>query len=184
MTGLTKPKNRISAEVQGQFTVDWKIFINIRQGVNNMTQSYIRKAVESDLCRIAETEIFNYRLNFYPIFRNDEYYFDELQVTDYMRSYDLQNLYVYDDGAVKGFTEICGKEIKKLFVEPVLQGNGRGEKLLEFAVSEKQATFLWALEKNFRAIKFYTKHGFKLTDGRKYEDGTTEYLVKMELQDR
>ena len=73
-----------------------------------MTVNYIRKAVESDLCRIAETGIFNYRLNFYPIFRNDEYYFDELQVTDYMRSYDLQNLYIYDDGAVKGFTEICG----------------------------------------------------------------------------
>lgn len=38
-----------------------------------MTGNYVRKAVESDLCRIAETEIFNYRLNFYPIFRNDEY---------------------------------------------------------------------------------------------------------------
>ncbi len=38
---------------------------------------------------------------------------------------------------------------------------------------------MWALEKNFRAIKFYTKHGFKLTDERKYEDGTIEYLVKM-----
>lgn len=79
-----------------------------------MTGNYIRKAVESDLCRIAETEIFNYRLNFYPIFRNDEYYFDELQVTDYMRSYDLQNLYVYDDGAVKDFTEIYGNEWCKL----------------------------------------------------------------------
>lgn len=31
----------------------------------------IRKASEKDLCRIAEIEVFNYRMNFYPIFGND-----------------------------------------------------------------------------------------------------------------
>lgn len=42
---------------------------------------HIRQAVSGDLVRIAEIEIFNYRLNFYPIFQNDEFYFKELQVT-------------------------------------------------------------------------------------------------------
>ena len=38
----------------------------------------IRQATAADLPRIAEIEIFNYRLNFYPIFRDDDYYFNEL----------------------------------------------------------------------------------------------------------
>ena len=36
---------------------------------------YIRKATLSDANRLAEIEVFCYRLNFYPIFRNDD--FDE-----------------------------------------------------------------------------------------------------------
>lgn len=145
----------------------------------------IRRAQPEDASRIAEIEIFNYRLYFYPIFRNDEYYFDELQVASEMETYRrdktlLDNTYVYDDGAVKGFIRIDGEEVKKLFVEPVLQGNSIGEKLLEFAASHHRVKFLWALEKNTRAISFYEKHGFHVTADRKYEDGTEEYLVRLE----
>ena len=46
----------------------------------------IRPAVEADLARIAEIEIFNYRLNFYPIFRCDEFYFEELTVPALMEA--------------------------------------------------------------------------------------------------
>ena len=42
--------------------------------------THIRPATPDDLARIAEIEVFNYRLNFYPIFRSDEYYFGSLQV--------------------------------------------------------------------------------------------------------
>ena len=41
---------------------------------------YIRAATAADLARIAEIEVFNYRMNFYPIFRSDEFYFDEMTV--------------------------------------------------------------------------------------------------------
>ena len=60
----------------------------------------IRKATINDLSRIAEILIFNYRLYFYPIFKADEYYFDELQVPSLMKKYEaeLDSLYVYDDG--------------------------------------------------------------------------------------
>ena len=34
----------------------------------------IRRARTDDLNRIAEIEVFNYRLQFYPIFRSDEFY--------------------------------------------------------------------------------------------------------------
>lgn len=142
----------------------------------------IRPAEERDLARIAEILIFNYRLNFYPIFQNDWYYFDELQVPKVMDEYKgkLQNIWVYDDGVVKGFIMLEGKEIKKLFVEPVLQGKSIGKELLEYAMEQHGASTLWALEKNVRAIRFYERHGFHITSDKVFEEDTTEYLVRLE----
>ncbi len=142
----------------------------------------IRLAKSDDLVRIAEIEIFNYRLNFYPIFQNDEFYFDELQVPKQIEKYknSIDNIWVYDDGAVKGFIQIENHEVKKLFVEPILQGNSIGAELLNYAIAEMDAKFLWALEKNVRTIAFYERHGFRVTDDKKFEAGTTEYLVRLE----
>lgn len=39
-----------------------------------------------------------------------------------------------------------------------------------------------ALEKNTRAIAFYQKHGFHRIGHRTLEEGTTEYLVRMERE--
>ena len=142
----------------------------------------IRKATNNDLTRIAEIEVFNYRLNFYPIFRDDEFYFDELQVPKRIEAFEalIGSIWVYDDGAVKGFIQVDGQEVKKLFVEPVLQGNAIGAELLNFAVTVCNADHLWALEKNLRAIRFYERHGFCVTPEKKLEEDTTEYLVRME----
>ena len=143
---------------------------------------YIRKATIDDLARIAEIVIFNYRLNFYPIFKNDGYYFHELQVPTIMKQYEstIDHMWVYDDGAVKGMIQIENREIKKLFVEPVLQGNGIGSELLTYAIEKHNANTLWALEKNTRAIRFYERHGFRNSTDKKLEDDTTEYLVRLE----
>ena len=142
----------------------------------------IRKAKLDDLARIAEIEVFNYRLNFYPIFQDDAFYFVEMQVLNVIQTdkRHMDQLWVYDDnGVVKGFLWVDDKQIKKLFVEPVLQSRGIGAKLLEHAVSELDATYLWALEKNTRAIDFYKRHGFMVTGEKMLEEGTTEYLVKV-----
>ena len=142
----------------------------------------IRKAKLDDLARIAEIEVFNYRLNFYPIFKDDSFYFGEMQVlnvTQTNKSH-MDQMWVYDDnGIVKGFLWVDDKQIKKLFVETVLQSRGIGAKLLEHAVSELGATYLWALEKNTRAIAFYKRHGFMVTDEKMFEEDTAEYLVKL-----
>ncbi|MBQ8237677.1 MAG: GNAT family N-acetyltransferase [Oscillospiraceae bacterium] len=143
---------------------------------------HIRKAKAEDLTRIAEMEVFNYRLNFYPIFRSDWFYFEELQVPKAARKYEnaLESLWVYDDGVVKGFMQVVDSEIKKLFVEPALQGRSIGGKLLDHAVAVLEARFLWALEKNEKAIAFYERHGFRPTGDRKYEEDTTEFLIRLE----
>ena len=50
----------------------------------------IRKANADDLARIAEIQIFNYRMYFYPIFRSDWYYFSYLQVPSLMKQYETE----------------------------------------------------------------------------------------------
>ena len=142
----------------------------------------IRRAKPSDLQRIAEIEVFNYRLKFYPIFRNDGFYFDELQVSAQVQKYEdaIGDIFVYDDGVVKGFVQTVGQQVRKLFVEPVLQGQSIGACLLDYVVEQQNVKFLWALEKNVRAIAFYQRHGFHLTGDKMLEEDTTEYLVRME----
>ena len=142
----------------------------------------IREAKLDDLARIAEIEVFNYRLNFYHIFQDDTFYFQEMQVLNVINENKkrLGQLWVYDDnGIVKGFMWVDSQQIKKLFVEPVLQSRGIGSKLLEYAFDKLGATYLWALEKNTRAIAFYKRHGFQTTEEKMLEEGTTEYLVKL-----
>ena len=144
--------------------------------------NYIRQAKINDLVRIAEIFVFNYRLNFYPIFQEDTFYFEELTVFNMVESFakELDSIWVYDDGVVKGFIQIEKREVKRLFVEPVFQGKAIGTELLEYGIVEMDANHLWALEKNIKAIAFYKRHGFDTTNEKKYEEDTTEFLVRME----
>lgn len=136
----------------------------------------IRPAKPRDASRIAEIIITNYRVNFYPFFRNDEFYFSELNVVDMAAEYtegseELTNTYVYDDnGVIKGIIRINGTEIVKLYVEPQFQSGGIGAELLGFAVEKFGAEWLWALEYNERGIAFYKRHGFELTGEKMIED--------------
>ena len=92
----------------------------------------------------------------------------------------LGRTWVFDDGFVKGMLETQGEELTKLYVDSFFQGMGIGAKLMDFAVSRLGVRFLWALEKNKKAIAFYCTHGFERTRERMLEEGTPEYLVEME----
>lgn len=145
----------------------------------------IRKAQTADLSRIAEIYVFNNRVNFFPIFKEAAFSFGELQVVSLIDNYFrkkeiLENIYVFDDGLIKGVLQMNGTEICKLYVDTFFQCEGIGRELIEFAIKEFHADNLWALEKNTRAISFYQRHGFRLTGQKQFEEGTTEYLVKME----
>ena len=143
----------------------------------------IRKARTDDLSRIAEILVFDKRIYFRPIFRDDDYSFNTLQVLKVAKAYTqpriLEHIHVYDDGIVKGLIHIEGTEIVELYVDHFFQSQGIGGKLIEFAKQVHLADHLWAIEKNTASIAFYESHGFRLSGERKLEEGTTEYLVKM-----
>ena len=146
----------------------------------------IRKAMIPDLSRVAEIYVFNNRINYFPIFKDAGFSFGKLQVVSLVDQYlkrkkILENIYVFDDGLIKVFIQIKGTEICQLFVEPFFQNEGIGGELIEFAIQEFQVDHVWALEKNIRAISFYQKHGFYMTGQKKFEEGTAEYIVELEL---
>ena len=144
----------------------------------------IRQAQEKDVSRIAEILVYNNRVNYFPIFKDENYSFGELQVIsvagEYLRDKErLQNTFVFDDGIIRGFIQLSGRKIQKLYVDAFFQNRGIGTSLLSFAIKERQSDFLWALEKNVKALRFYERHGFRPTEKRKFEEGTSEYLVKL-----
>ena len=144
----------------------------------------IRYATKKDLSRIAEIYVFNNRINYWPIFKDDNFSFDKLQVIDIANNYFgrddiLKNIIVYDDGLIKGFVQIEGTEICKLYVDTFFQRKGIGEKLIKYAIEEYNVDNLWALEKNEKALSFYKRNGFHLSGEKKFEEGTNEYLVNL-----
>jgi len=150
---------------------------------NTKKAHYIRRATEEDVSRIAEILVFAKRMKYRSIFKDDLYAFGELQVLSvaekYIENGFLNNMFLYDDGIIKGLIRIDKEEILELYVDHFFQGQGIGSELIEFAKETSQVSFLWTIEKNTDAIRFYEAHGFHLTDNRKLEEGTTEYIVMM-----
>ncbi len=123
---------------------------------------YIRKAVTKDASRIAEILIFTKRMNYREIFKNDEVSFGEMQVYPLAKSYiedsdKLANVWVYDDGIVKGMLHIEETQIEELYVDTFFENQGIGTELMEFAINKMNCECLWVLEKNKKAIHFYNK---------------------------
>lgn len=141
----------------------------------------IRKAEVRDLSRIAEILVFVKRIKFRPIFQDDDYSFNTLQVLTVAEEYreKLDRIWVYDDGIVKGMIHIADREIRELYVDYFFQNQSIGSRLIAFAKENFPVAFLWAVEKNTDALRFYERHGFFLTEKKKFEDGTTEYLVML-----
>lgn len=124
-------------------------------------------------------------MNYRRIFRNDKVSFGEIQVVPLAEEYIanpemLENIWLYDDEFVKGMIHIEGKWIKELYVDCFFQNQGIGAMLIDFAIQKFDARWLFVLEKNDKAIRFYQNHGFLLTQHRQIEEGTTELVVRME----
>lgn len=144
----------------------------------------IRQATTADASRIAEILIFTKRLNYRSIFHNDKVSFGEMQVYPLAKKYmdhsgALDGIWVYDDEFVKGMIRITDHQILELYVDSFFENQGIGSKLIRFAIEQMQCDHLWVLEKNEKAIRFYQRHGFVITEEKKYQEGTPEYIVKM-----
>lgn len=161
----------------------------------------IRKAEVKDASRLAEILIFTKRTAYRQIFNNDNVSFNEMQVLDLALDFrdkesELDDLYVYDDGIVKGLIK-WGKvdkkdiedsiEIFQLYIDTFFQGQGIGSILIKDCIEHAKKRsikkiFLWVLEKNYNARKIYEKHGFKPDDVSKFQNGTTEILLRYKLE--
>lgn len=153
------------------------------------SSKFIRKATDSDFPRIAEIYVFNNRLEYFPIFNNIDFSFGELKVVSYideLKNKKYENIFVYDDGVIKGFIIINDGEIDKLHIEYFFQNQGIGSILLEYAIKNCGGKYLWALEKNTRAIRFYEGHGL-VNSGEKDilygPNNKKEFIVKMILKE-
>ena len=161
----------------------WIVSLNLEgTGVN-----HIRKAMVADASRVAEILVFTKRMNYRSIFHNDQVSFGEMQVLPLAQEYlnrpeRLENIWVYDDEFVKGMVHVENGWIQELYVDSFFQNAGIGTRLVRFAIRQFDVQRLYVLEKNGRAIWFYQKEGFSLTLDRQVEQGTTEYVVKMERQ--
>lgn len=155
----------------------------------------IRAANEKDISRLAEIQIFSKRKAYRPIFQDDIVSFNEMQVLNLALYYRdtkgaLNDIYVFDDGITKGmmkwhYESLDIWELKELYVDPFFQGEGVGTALIKNFLAAAQShnvkqIFLWVLEENIAAKKFYEHHGIKNTNERKEFADTGKYLLKYE----
>ncbi len=156
----------------------------------------IRKATADDVSRIAEILIFAKRMAYRGIFHNDAVSFNEMQVVplamNLQKAGALDSIVVYDDGIVKGMMnrksayygdEENGLEICQFYIDPFFQRNGIGRSMMETLFQQAKAShvkdiFLWVLEKNDFARRFYEESGFIFDGTKKLKPGTEEYVLR------
>lgn len=162
---------------------------------------YIRKAEKKDASRLAEILIFTKRNTYRPFFQNDAVSFNEMQVLDLAlqlrdQEEERKDIYVYDDGIVRGMarwreadwedgTECI--QLDELYVDAFFHGLGIGTAFMKKGIEEAQTReikriYLWVLEKNQKARRFYEGFGFRPDGSRRLEPDTPEYLLRYVLE--
>jgi putative acetyltransferase len=97
---------------------------------------------------------------------------------------------VFDDGIVKGVinSKQVGEEVEicEFYVEPFFKGQGIGRELIQNVIAEAKTTqkkriFLWVLEENGSARKFYEANGFCASGESCFVEGTDKVDMCYEL---
>lgn len=146
----------------------------------------VRKATKEDISRIAEIIIFGKRVAYRSIFQNDEVSFNRMQVVSLWEEYNnrselIENMLVFDDGIVKGVIncKVTNDEVEicEFYVEPFFKGHGIGRELIQNVIAEAKTTqkkriFLWVLEENGSARRFYEANGFRASGETCLVEGT------------
>lgn len=136
----------------------------------------IRKATVEDATRIAEINVYGWRMAYADVM-SEQYLYGRLSVVKKALSIEraLEGYYVFEEnGVIKGYC-LLGKtdtpnacELVALYVEPAYKRNGIGHQFMNFikayCVAHTLRTVqLWVLEANTPARSFYEKNGFALT---------------------
>ena len=119
----------------------------------NTLSGRVRKATESDASRILEIH-------------QGKFVFDVSKLID--------KFFVYDDGMVKGYACLKDGQLKMIGVDINCQNQGIGSALLQ----SLNVDYLWISEKNQKAIAFFKKNGFELSN-IKLPETKEHYLVLM-----
>ena len=145
----------------------------------------IRKMEPQDIPRAAEIQTFAWRTSYKGIY-TEEYLFTETLVTKRIPYFEKMinseefDVFVYDDGVIKGFLIITPCEdsdmpnalqIWSIYADPFFHRSGVGTQLINHAEKiARQRNFtevcLGVLDINYDAIKFYEKSGYA-HDGKK-----------------
>ena len=48
----------------------------------------------------------------------------------------MENIYVFDDGVIRGFIEMNGTQLSKIYVDSFFQSQGVGDALIRYATEE------------------------------------------------
>lgn len=87
------------------------------------------------------------------------------------------SVYVYEDnGSIEGFIGLVDNYIAGIFISEDNQSRGIGRQLLHHVKGNHNELSLKVYEKNQRAVKFYLREGFLVTEKQEdRENGEVEY---------
>ena len=101
-------------------------------------------------------------------FISDEYWKNQFEE---VRTAILEaEVYVFEDGVINGFVGIIENYIAGIFVKEEFQAQGIGKELIQFLQNFKSELILNVYEKNKKAVNFYIKNNFKISQKRNEEE--------------
>lgn len=107
------------------------------------------------------------------------------EIRNFLYTMDFSQFTVYclwDSKSLIGFIGIDETKIEMLFLHPDYIGQGLGKKLLQFACSTLNTTFVDVNEQNKSAYEFYLNFGFKTFERTEKDDLGKDYpILKMKL---
>ncbi|MFL5913259.1 MAG: GNAT family N-acetyltransferase [Gaiellaceae bacterium] len=139
----------------------------------------IRRASVSDAAEIAAVHVRTWQAAYQHVFGSErlEHLDVERRVTGWTRALNEgESIFVADDdGRVVGFVSVGACELYAIYTLPEAWGSGAGPALMRAAVTQLRddgcgEAFLWVLEDNPRARRFYEREGWEVDGGRKEDD--------------
>lgn len=126
----------------------------------------------TEFIRVMRPEDREYLFEVYQLAHVDEYANEETEFApqgvkdnpDLLRMFDLSQILVYDDGALKGFVGSFNDRIVWLYVHPDYRGQKIGQKLIGCMLAELSGKDIGisVIKSNKVALSLYSRRGFKV----------------------